>query len=52
MLSDGEHLYIVTFQVERRERKLKETSETEAQALEETRRKEKEKAKEGAPLKS
>ena len=52
MLSDGEHLYIVTFQVEKRERKPKESLETEAQALTDTRSKGKEKAKDEKSLKS
>ena len=42
MLSDGEHLYIITFQVERRERKPKESLADEAKALAETKLKEKE----------
>ena len=33
MLSDGEHVYIITFQVERRERKPKESLAAEARAL-------------------
>ena len=48
LLSDGEHLYTITFQVERRERKPKESLAAEAKALVDTKRKEKEDKEKGA----